>query len=373
MDTRTAKRRRNWSLGLVAPVLGLSLALTACGGGSEASRDAAQISEDQQRLYEEAVNAGKGINLFVGTAANKDTDQLIDRFHDTFPDLKVEYVSGTGNEVTERLLTEKRSGLHNADALLVAGISTFKPVAQEKFLADFVPQDAELFTKEKGVYLENQAYSFGGQYNGVCYNPNNVTPEEAESLRTYDGWIDSAWKGRAAIVSADGSAYRRGLSYWLYQDKELGPQWLEKLSALNPTTFSSGNVVIPQVIAGEYDLVFNVSTVYGARAYREGAPLECVSGERAPYSTFATGVIADAPNKAGAELFTNWLFSEAGQKAVQDTWAFSSLRDGFETPVIDADWWQAPEDPRVIDEDVVNSRHKELVTTFNSMFGAAKG
>ncbi|MFC9335965.1 extracellular solute-binding protein [Arthrobacter sp. NPDC057009] len=372
MDYRAVSRRRTWSFGLAASVLGLTLALTGCGGSVEASREAAEISEDQKALYEEAVKAGKGINLFIGTAANKDTDQLIDRFHDTFPDLKVGYVSGTGNEVTERLLTEKRSGLNNADALLVAGISTFKPVADEKFLADFVPKDADLFTSEKGVYLEKQAYSFGGQYNGVCYNPNNVTPEEAESLRTYDGWANPVWKGRAAIVSADGSAYRRGLSYWLYQDKDLGPQWFEKLSALNPTTFSSGNVVIPQVIAGEYDLVFNVSTVYGARAYREGAPLECVTGEHAPYSTFATGVITDAPNKAGAELFTNWLFSEAGQKAVQDTWAFSSLRDGFDTPVVDADWWQSPEDARVIDEDLVNSRHKELVATFNTMFGAAK-
>lgn len=370
MNTRTVTRWQKWGLAL-APSVALSLVLTGCGGAAESSGEAAVVSENQQRLYEGAKEAGGTIKLFVGTAANKDTDQLIDRFRETFPELTVEYVSGTGNEVTERLLTEKRAKLNNADALLVAGISTFKPVAQEGFLASFEPEDAELF-KEDGTYLENQAYSFGGQYNGVCYNPNNLTVEEAASLRTYDGWTDPAWKGRAAIVNPDGSAYRRGLSYWLYQDKALGQQWFEGLAALDPTTFSSGNVVIPQVIAGEYDLVFNVSTVYGARAYREGAPLECVSGERAPYSTFASAVITDAPNQAGGQLFTNWLFSEAGQKAVQDTWAFSSLRDGFDSPVIDADWWQVHEDARVIDEELVNRRHKELVDTFNSMFSSAK-
>jgi ABC-type Fe3+ transport system substrate-binding protein len=371
VDTTTVKRRRKWGLGL-APALAFTLVLTACGGAAEGNREAAIVSEDQQRLYEDAVKAGGRINLFIGTSANKDTDLLIDRFHETFPDLTVEYVAGTGNEVTERLLTEKRSGLDNADALLVAGISTFEPVSKEGFLADFVPEDAELFSDD-GIHLENQAYSFGGQYNGVCYNPNNVTEEEAASLRTYDGWIDPAWKGRAAIVNADGSIYRRGLSYWLYQDEELGQRWLEGLAALDPTSFSSGNVVVAQVIAGEFDLVYNVATHYGARAHREGAPLECVTGERAPYSTFAAGVVAEAPNSAGGQLFTNWLFSEAGQAAVQETWAFSSLRDGFETPVIDADWWQVPEDPRVIDEDVVNSRHKELVDTFNSTFRGAKG
>jgi iron(III) transport system substrate-binding protein len=370
METTTVRSWQKWGFAL-APAVALSLVLTACGGASESGGEAAAVSEDQQRLYKEAAAAGGTVNLFVGTASNKDTDQLIDRFNDTFPNITVHYVSGTGSEVTERLLTEKRSGLNNADALLVAGISTFDPVAKEGFLASFVPEEAELF-KEDGTYLENQAYSFGGQYNGVCYNPKNLTEEEAASLRTYDGWTNAAWKGRAAIVSPDGSAYRRGLSYWLYQDKELGQQWLEGLAALNPTTFSSGNIVVPQVIAGEFDLVFNVSTVYGARAYREGAPLECVTGERAPYSTFASAVITDAPNQAGGQLFTNWLFSEAGQKAVQDTWAFSSLRDGFDTPVIEADWWQVHEDARVIDEELVNRRHKELVNTFNSMFSSAK-
>ena len=370
MDITTVRRRRKWTLGL-ASALALSLVLTACGGASGGGGVAAEVSEDQQRLYEDAVKAGGRINLFIGTAANKDTDLMIDRFRESFPDLTVEYVAGTGNEVTERLLTEKRSGLNNVDAVLVPGISTLEPVVKEGFLADFVPKDAELFSDD-GIHLENQAYSFGGQYNGVCYNPNNVTDEEAASLRTYEGWIDPAWKGRAAIVNADGSIYRRGLSFWLFQDEELGHRWLEGLAALEPTTFSGGNVVTAQVIAGEYDLVFNVPTHYGVRAYREGAPLECVSGERTPYSTFLAGVITDAPNQAGGQLFTNWLFSEAGQLAIQDSWALTSLRDGFETPVIDADWWRAPEDPRAIDEEVVKGRHAELVNTFNSMFSAAK-
>jgi iron(III) transport system substrate-binding protein len=371
MKTATVKLRRRWSRALVAPALALSLALTACGGGAEVTREAAPVSENQQRLYEEAVKAGGRISLFIGTVANKDTDLLIDSFREAFPDLTVEYVAGSGTEVTERLLTEKRSGLHNVDAMLVPGISTLEPVVKEGFLADFVPEDAELFSDD-GIHLENRAYSFAGQYNGVCYNPNNVTGEEAASLRTYDGWTDPAWKGRAAIVNADGSMYRRGLSYWLYQDEELGPKWLEGLAALEPTAFSSGPVVIPQVIAGEYDIVFNVATHYGARAYREGAPLECVTGERAPYSTFLAGVVTDAPNQAGGQLLSNWLFSEAGQMAVQNAWAYSSLRDGFETPVVDAEWWQVPEDPRTVDEDVVKSRHAELVTTFNTMFSAAK-
>ena len=365
-------RRRKLTALAVAAFSGLTLGLAGCGGGEEPGGEAAAITDAQRQLYDRAVEAGGRVQLFIGTGANEETDQLIERFNDTFPDVTVEYVSGTGTEVSERLLTEKRSGLNNADALIAPGISTFQPVADEGYLADFVPEDAGLFTYDQGTYIENRVYSFGGQYNGVCYNPNNVSEQEAASLRSYAGWVDPVWKGRAAVINADGSVYRRGLSYWLYQDDQLGERWLADLAALDPTVYTSGNVIVPQVIAGEFDVVYNISTIYGARAYREGAPLECVTGERAPYSTFLAGLVSGAPNEAGGQLFVNWLFSEAGQLAVQDTWSFNALREGFDTPVVDAPWWQTPEDPRVVDEQLLNQRYDELVTTFNNLFGNAQ-
>jgi len=359
----------------LASTIGVSIILTGCGASTESRGDAVeQVSESQQELYKDAIKAGGEINFFVGTSSDDQNDQVVDRFKEQFPELTVKYVSGTGNEVTERLLTEKRAGLNNVDVLLVPGISTFDQVSAEGYLADFAPEDVDLFTGEgkAGTYIENQAYSFGGQYNGVCYNPNNVTDEEAALLKTYDGWTDPVWEGRAAIINANGSVYRRGLSYWLYQDDQLGQPWFDKLAAIHPTVFAGGNLVVPQVMSGEYDVVFNIATHYGVRAHRDGAPLQCVTGERAPYSTFAAGIVTDAPNEPGAELFTNWLFSESGQDAVQQSWAFVSMREGFDKPVIDADWWQLPEDPRVIDESVVNERYQDLVDTFTATFGAGK-
>ena len=75
MDTTTVKRRRKWSLAL-APALAFTLVLTACGGAAQGNGEAANVSEDQQRLYEDAVKAGGRINLFIGTSANKDTDPI---------------------------------------------------------------------------------------------------------------------------------------------------------------------------------------------------------------------------------------------------------------------------------------------------------
>ncbi len=348
----------------------LALSLTACGDTSKPAASGV-ISDAQQQLYDEAMEAGGRAKLFIGTASNEETDQLISIFNETYPDVTVEYVSGVSSEVTERLLTEKRAGLHNVDALILGGISTYNQVVDEGYMSEFTPEDAPLFAEE-GTYVDSKVYSFAGQFNGVCYNPNNVTDEEIQLLKTYDGWVDPVWKGRAAIVNADSAFYQRGLSYWLYQDKELGQAWLEKLAALDPVVASGANVLVPQTIAGEYDVVFNVATVFGARAHRDGAPLQCTTAERAPYSTMLVGTVKEAPNEAAGKLFANWLFSEAGQAAVQETWSFSALRKGFNAPVTDADWWTAPEDPRIVDEQLLNNRHSELVVTINKLFGGAK-
>lgn len=370
----TTLRRRRRSTGMaVAAVAGLTLGLAGCGGSGGASGEAAEITDAQQRLYEEAVEAGGKVNLFIGTGNDEATDQLIERFNQTFPDVTVEYVSGLSAEISERLLTEKRSGLNNADVVLASGLPSYEQFAKEGYLAEFVPEDADLFPQDKGSAIDKRAYSVGGQYGAVCYNPNNVTEEEAEALKTYDGWVDPAWKGRAAVINADSATYRRALSFWLYEEEQLGRQWLEDLAALDPTIFDSGNTVVPQVIAGEYDVVYNVGLVYGAQAYREGAPLECVTAKPTPSTTFMAGLVSEPPNEAGGKLFINWLFSEAGQLAVQDTWSFNALREGVDTPVVDADWWEIPEDSRVVDEEVLSRHEDELVDTFNNLFGNAQG
>ena len=368
--TDTVRRRHpKLTAASMATVASLAFSLTGCGGTGESTGEAAEISPVQQQLYEEAVAAGGRASLFIGTGSNQETEQLIERFNRTFPDVSVHYISGTGNEVTERLLTEQRSGLHNADAVLVAGMSAYRSLAGEGYLANFVPEDAQRFTQNKSTFIDGAAYSFARIYNATCYNPNNVSPEEERLLKTYRGWTDPVWKGRAAIVNADGFGYRFGLSHWVYQDPALGQKWLEDLAGVRPTVFNNASAVTPQVMAGEYDVLFNTVMQYGARAYREGAPLRCTTGEYAPYYTSGAALVKDAPNASAGKLFINWLFSEAGQEAVQETWSYTAMRDGFTTPVVDADWWVVPADRRATDEDIVDKNYGQLVASFAGLFG----
>lgn len=369
-----ARRRAGRPTLVCAVIASLSVMTAGCagfggGGGGEVSAD---VSNTQKALYEDAVDAGGELSVFVGTSSNSELDQLVELFNEEFPGINVSYVSGTGDEVSERVLTEKRSGLSNADVLMLAGMSAFERINDEGYIETFTPEDIELFTQEESTYIPDAVYSFSDLVSGACYNPDNVSKEEAALLKTYEGWTDPTWKGRAAVVNVDGFGYRFAMTEWVYGDKSMGKPWLEDLAALDPTVYNSGNVAVPQTIAGEYDVVYNVITGYGARAHTGGEPLECVTAEFAPYYTFGSALVTDAPNSAAGKVFINWLYSESGQAAVQETLAWSARREGFDTPVSDAPWWQEPKDPRLVQEDVVEKNYDDLYETFNNVMGAAE-
>ena len=373
-NSRVATLGSRTGRAVVALTAALSLLLVGCASDSgESSGQGTELeSAAQRQLYEQAVADGGKLSLFIGTSGNQATRRFLEKFNEEFPDLRVEHISGTSDQILERLMTEKRAGLNNADVLLAAGMVPFKLADQAGFIERFTPEDADLFTGEGNTYIDGVAYGFSDVYNAVCYNPNNVTPEEIELLHEYQGWTDPRFKGRAAIVDPAGFGYRHGLTYWVFQDPDLGENWLQRIAALQPTVYHTANTAGPQVIAGEHDVVFNAMTIHGARASHEGAPLECATGPYAPAYSFSVGLVKDGPNTAAGKLFINWLLSESGQLAVQDTYAFSARREGMDVPVVDDDWWQIPDDIRYTDETIVESRYAELSEMFNGMFGAAK-
>jgi iron(III) transport system substrate-binding protein len=352
----------------------LSFLIAGCGSdsGGSSGPGSAPVSAAQQQLYEQAIADGGNLSLFIGTSGNEETRRFLETFNEEFPDVRVEHISGTGDKVLERLMTEKRAGLNNADVMLAPGMIPFKLANEAGFIERFTPEDAHLFTGDDSAYIDGVAYAFSDVYNAVCYNPNNVSPEEIALLHDYQGWTDPRFKGRAAIVDPSGFGYRRGLTYWVLQDPNLGENWLRRIAALQPTVYNTANSAAPQVIAGEHDVLFNAMTIHGARASHDGAPLECATGPYAPAYPFSVGLVKDGPNTAAGKLFINWLLSEPGQIAVQDTFAFSARREGMQVPVVDADWWRIPNDIRYTDESIVESRFQELSALFNGLFGAAK-
>ncbi len=350
----------------------LSFVLVGCSSGSnEGAASGEPLSEAQQGLYEEAVNAGGQLRVFIGSSGNQELDAVKETFGAQFPDIDLSFINGTSDQVQERFLNEKRAGLNNADVVSLGGIAPFEQINEEGYLAQFTPEDADLFSYDPNGFIPGLAYGFADINMGVCYNPTKLSDEEVELLQTYEGWTDPRFEGRAAIVSPDGYGYRRGLTNWVYENSALGEPWLRQIAKLDPTVFPNANAAAPQVIAGEYDVLFNSLTLMAARAADDGAPLRCAAPSPTPTYPFSAGLVKDAPNSAAGQLFINWLLSENGQQAVQDTFAYNARREGFDAPVIDEEWWQTPKDVRIVNEQAVVANQQDLTALFSGLFGGA--
>ncbi len=363
---------RTWAFAVVAA---LSLVSAGCGSEAEEPLGLESVSEGQRALYQDALDAGGELTVFIAVSGTAELDMLTEKFNAQFPEITVHFITGTGDKVQERLLTEKRAGLNNADVVALGGIDPFVQIDEAGVLGDFTPEDADLYTYEDKAYLDGLAYAFGDIQLGACYNPTRLTDEEVALLHTFEGWTDPRFRDRAAIVSPDGFGYRRGLSYWVFEDPGLGREWLTGLAQQRPTVYNTAGTAAPQVIAGEHDVLFNSLTVYAVRAAREGAPLRCITAEYAPTYPFSIGLVNGAPHAAAGKLFINWILSENGQVAIQETFGYQARREGYDAPpIVEEDWWQPARGKQIrfVDEQVLNDNYVQLRDTFQSQFGGAQ-
>lgn len=379
-----------WRYGqILMSTLALMLVAAGCGGSEEVAGDtqddeqtadstgevAEQGSEDAaadpiEELYQQALDEGGEVVLYTHVSAAEQRENLAAAFEERFPGMRVEHTGAVGQQLLERFLTEKRSGLHTADVFQYPGLAPFEGVlAEEGFLEPYTPTSSELYDEE-GTFIEGLAYPWSVYHMGACYNPDMLDEEEVNLLHSYEGWTDPTWQGRANIVAPTGGTYLRSTTYWVMEDPELGEEWLADMAALEPTVFNSANPATDRVIAGEYAVSFNAFSATAARQAEFGAPLRCTFAEYAVAIPAPMALASDAPNPAGGRLWIEWQLSEEGQVASQNATKNLSARAGMEDiPPVDVDWWENPSELRAPDEDIV-AEHQEFVTDlFARLFG----
>lgn len=350
----------------------VALVLAACGGEGVES-EAEPMSEAQRVLYAQAVDNGGQLKVFIGTTGTQDLDQLREKFTSQFPDVALEFISGSGPSISERFLTERRNNLNNADVIALAGVESLKNIAAEGYLEHFVPDDAALYTSDPATFVDGTLYSFAKIELGACYNPTALSEHEKGLLRDYSTWTDPAFAGRAAFVNAQGFGGRLALSFWTYQVPQLGEPWLRQLAALHPTVYETPNTGGKQLMAGEHAVMFGGGIVQAAQAAEAGAPLACVTADPTPAYPFAVSLVADGPNSAAGRLFINWLLSESAQRLVQETLGFQAMRKGFDEPVTPAEYFQQNGRVEFVSEAILDEHLDQMLPMIDNLFGGGTG
>lgn len=293
-------------------------------------------------------------------------EQLASAFYDEYG-ISVQVNRKLTLPLVQQFTTESDQGRSPADVVTVIGLDSAAGSLKEgDYLMNYVPEGAADLSAEYRV--DDIAFAYMMISMGVLYNTTMVTEEEAELLKSYQGWLDDRLTGRLAIVAPLGGS--TGGNMQMIQDREgldFIRQLVEKQEAI---TYQSNAAVGDAVAAGEDAIGLNVGSNVSALA-AAGAPVRFVLQDDWTFVVPAvSGINAEAQNPNASQLFMDWLFKPETQALHASLSYWVPVVPGIEVEYPGADWLEQPKNP-VLTQDPKSFEAKilENVGTWRSIFG----
>lgn len=316
------------------------------GAATQEPADPEEDGDDLEALYEAA--QAEGTVVWYVSSPLESTEAIAGDFEAQYPGVDVQIERVVGLAQYERFLQEEQAGQHLADMIQISDKPAIEDLIAQGMIAEFTPPTDDRF--EEGSYkISSYAYVPWRTTVAVLYNTDNVSEEDAELLKDWNGILDPRFAdGRIAMRAAQVGAGYAPLLYWLTEGAdEYGEGYLEALAAQEPVIYPDPVQAGQAVVAGEQDVWFTGWEAFSVAQYEVGAPVRWVFPDPAPaYGNVWTGISANAPHPNAAQLFFTWLLSEEGAISIQDKYKERAALEGVEDnrPVTQEPWYEDPED-----------------------------
>lgn len=239
--------------------------------------------------------------------------------------IKVEYVTGVGSVLMERIRTEAAAGKYVADTVDTA----ISIVASIKNAGLTQPWGALPALAEKGVWLadpvadpERHIVTGGVGIMTTFVNTQLVKP--AEEPKSYKELLAPQWKGKMVVASP---VTAPNLMYLLvtgvYDEAYLRSLAQQSLKA-GPTIRDAETILVrgeAALMVPEADSVMSTFVAQGASV----KPLDMAEGVTG-FTSLSLALVKNAPHPNAARLFVNWLLSAEGQQVYFKAKATSPIR-----------------------------------------------
>jgi iron(III) transport system substrate-binding protein len=252
-----------------------------------------------QRLIERARQEGS-VTIYTSLAPTE-ASPLVEAFEKKYG-IKVLLWRGLSDGVVQRTVSEFRSRRHAVDVLETNG-PEMEALARELVLDTFYsPMLADLppaIIPRHGLWVPDRLNFFV-----VAYNPRRFKPEDFP--KTYEGFLDSKWKGRVALEATDAEWMGGVVKHW---GEARGMAFFNKLAEMKPD-MRKGHILLAQLIAsGEVDVGLTAYYANVASAKRRGSPLEWAPVEPVIARPQGIGLARHAPHPHAALLFAEFILS----------------------------------------------------------------
>lgn len=257
-------------------------------------------------------------------------EKVLADFKKEFPGINVVAVSGRGNELTTRIMAERRAGKYIADVYSGGTGGNFNVLYKGKALDPIKPalilpevvDESKWFGKEHRYADAEGKFVFAYLANPsdaqLAFNPTLVNPKDFTS---YWDVTNPKWKGK--IVSLDPRDGGLGATLqFFYYNREIGPEFIKKFFGGMDIQFAKNFRQMTDWLAqGKFAICMGCKD--SMRAKNQGLPVDDFDTTRwKEGSSFSAGggslsLVNQAPHPNAAKVFINWYLSRKGQIALQ--------------------------------------------------------
>ena len=252
---------------------------------------------------------------------------LIAAFEAAHPGMKVETVRLGSTAMMQRFEAETAAGVCPADALMTLYDEAENRWIDNGWVLEWAPPEAAAFPPE----FRHRDRIFTTQLfrEAIIYNTTRIKP--ADAPRSYADLFDPKWKGKVGLNPPWRSVAAQGaVAFW---EKHLGITGIAQRLKHNDVRFFSGSAGVMQAVVRGDVWIASLIDPAVINALTDGAPIAAIYPDSgvpaAPANVF---VPAKAPSVAAGKLFANWLLSEQGQTALQDSAGSPAARPGVKPP-----------------------------------------
>lgn len=263
---------------------------------------------------------GKELSLYT-SQPHKDIVQLVKKFNELYPDIKINVFRSGSVEVVQKLRAESKIAEPKADILMISDSLIMDKLKQDGFLYSLQDIDPSPFIN--GTY-DNEKFYFGTKKITVClvYNTKfKLYPQSFKDL------ISPRFKNNILMADPRYSGVAKLMISILANNSDFGWTFFEDLKSNGVVFIKSNNDVVHSIATAEKSVGISVDFMV-KKARNLGAEIDFSYPEEGTIMiTEPIAVLNACKNKEVAAVFVNFVLSQEGQKLVRDQGYESILKD----------------------------------------------
>jgi iron(III) transport system substrate-binding protein len=311
----------------VVGALALLVAVAGCGSGTAASSGGSQADSTSQ-LYQQAKNEGQVD--FWGPEDKDEIQALAAVFNKTYPGVKVVDFEIEAGDMVPKIITGSRAGNPGLDAG-EAGLGDTAALTARDLIATH-DNWAKLIPMAKGTELQGgKLLAWYNILHPIGYNTNLVSA--ADAPKTWSDLLDPKWHGKIIVEPRAKSFQYLGAT----EGQAALVAYMNKLKAQHPIYVNGGSTVAQQLSAGVAPIAV------GMYAYQidllhsqKNAPVAWTAPDPIGADQNVTFTVVGAKHPAAAQLWINWLSSDAGLAAQRRIDGKGSVLEGPDADTVRA-------------------------------------